>query len=312
MKHLMISAFSIATLAGACLHAGESPSPAYPSYMDASYDASYMDSSYMEEVDHPLYPENRPHLFSVGMDFLTARFPRSIGGGSKCNHKHHQVFMPGARLSYEYLRPDSIYFGLNGEIGWFQKNHSKWVAEKPSLAEVRLGYNFSFINNCGYALISPYVGFGVASSKIRFGSTSHVRASFASLGVRSRYAMCPSWSIGLDAQVVRTFSLHSHTVLDKETRFFLENMQSLLSSSDASNCSDSSGSSHSHAAPFKCPKRIKTKLDNRWTGEVAIPVTYYMGEEKQWSVEVAPYVTGLTLSKVRPYYGARATLGYRF
>lgn len=245
----------------------------------------YMACACVDDVDHPLFPEARPHLISVGADFLTAKTRACVKNG------HRWVFMPGARVSYEYLRPDSIYVGINGEAGWFAEHNSHRVAEKPSLLQARLGYNLSYVGGYGYALVTPYIGVGVASSKVRFDKLSHVSATYLSLGLRSRYAVCSNWSIGCDAQAIRTLSLHHNIAKGK------------VAVADASNSSSSSK---------RCKKMAKVKLENRWTGEVAVPVTYYMGAEKEWSVECAPYVTGLTLSRMRPAYGARATLGYRF
>lgn len=259
----LLSALSFATLFGANLKA-DTPMPLCEETFDSCM-----------TLDHPLFPELSPHLFTIGGDFLTARARDTL------KHGHRWVFMPGAHIGYDYLRPSSIYVGLRGELGWFQGKDSSRIVEKPSLVEARLGYNFSYNGGLGCALLSPYVGFGVASSKVRFDKLAHVRASYVSLGIRSRYALCSSWSIGCDAQVIRTVSVHSHyrmlTVAAKPNKHW-----------------------------------IKSKIENGWTGELALPITYYIGEQKQWSIEAAPYVTGLTLSKIRPAYGARVTLGCRF
>lgn len=272
MKHKR--AFSLAALSVTALLSTLCAQPV-PEYVDVDSPCSMSCWEATEEcVDHPLYPVQRPHLLTVGGDFLTAHARRNE------NLKHRWVYMPGAHVGYDYLHPDTIYVGLRGEVGWFQEKASHQIIEKPSLVEARLGYNLSYAGNCGYALVSPYIGFGAASSKVRFDRSSHVRASYFCLGVRSRYALCSSWSIGCDAQAFRTLSLHHHAVLPK--------------------------------VDGKHPKNLKTKLDNRWTGEVALPVTYYAGCQKQWSIECAPYATWFTLSTIRPAYGARVTLGYRF
>lgn len=283
-KSLFLTALSAMALLGSTLQAAEPICPVCDRPTEVIVEPTFVetpfcvDSACLATVDHPLFPEARPHLISVGADFLTARAPRGI-----LSHENRWIFMPGARLSYEYLRPNMVYVGLNGELGWFQKNAHERVIEKPSLLEARLGYNFSYVGNLGYALVSPYVAAGVASSKARFATTSHVRVSYVALGLRSRYAQCADWSIGLDAKVIRTLSVHLHKVKPSE------------------------------AASKRYFKRMdKFKLENGWTGEIALPITYYMGAEKEWSLECAPCVTGLTLSKIRPAYGVRTTLGYRF
>lgn len=284
-KSLFLTALSaMALLVGSTLQAAESTCPVCDRPTEIIVEPTCVetpvcvDYACLTMVDHPLYPEARPHLFSVGADFFTAKAPCGV-----LSNQNRWIFMPGARLSYEYLRPNMVYLGLNGEIGWFQRDAHERVVEKPSLLEARLGYNFSYSGNLGYALVSPYVAAGIASSKARFGTTSHVRVSYVALGLRTRYAQCADWSIGLDAKVIRTLSVNLHTVKATEAlsnRYF---------------------------------KRMNVlALDNAWTGEVALPITYYMGAEKQWSLEVAPAVTGLTLSKARPAYGVRTTLGYRF
>lgn len=274
-RSIFITALSVMAFLTSSLCAQSAYAPRPVVVRDCEPVDTYMACACVEHVDHPLFPEARPHLVSVGGDFLTGERPGYHGGD-------RWAFMPGARLSYEYLRPDSIYVGVNGEAGWFAKHHNDRVLEKPSLAQVRLGYNLNYAGDGGYAQITPYVGLGVASSKARFDKHSHVRVNYLSLGLRSRYAVCPNWSIGCDAQAMRTLSLHQHIATPK-------------------------------VLGKNVKKMARLKLENRWTGEVAIPVTYYMGAEKEWSLECAPYVSGLTLSRtVCPAYGARATLGYRF
>ena len=87
------SLFIIALSAMAFLTSSLSAQPVASTQVEESEVNPYMACSCVDDVDHPLFPEARPHLVSVGADFLAAQLPRIM------KHKDRWIYMPGARIA---------------------------------------------------------------------------------------------------------------------------------------------------------------------------------------------------------------------
>lgn len=163
-----------------------------------------------------------PHRFSVGLDI----FRQSYKGQDIWSNrvKYHTSYI-GPRIAYEYIQPDSIYYGIEGAIAdgstrvnvdikdrtspfynrTFKAKHltSTWAS-----AESRIGYTFE---NSSLSMI-PYTGLGWVYCKVATHSKAYADWFYGIGGLHLNQKLGQQFDIGLNTNMTYAFNMRTHHV----------------------------------------------------------------------------------------------------
>jgi hypothetical protein len=189
-------------------------------------------------------------------------------------------FFVGLRLGYEYLKPNSFYFGAdllsaignNGFHDSFKHYHFRRPDCLTGFSNVEFRFGRTFANE--KRMITPFLGFG--GYCFRYGSQHHYYEelmSYLTGGVKWRQDITPTFSTGLNAKIFA-----SYQTTDKFRFWHIKR--------------------HNH--------------HGRWGGEIGVPLIWYLGPSKKWNIQFEPYFLKLTFAEVQNIYGTRLLFDCRF
>lgn len=219
-----------------------------------------------------------PHHLYFGVNRLTYQLETDIHDFRVKGPR----YLIGLQLGYEYLKPCTIYWGIdfssvqsNDHLKGKQKSkpYKDLTDEKTTLGnlDLRLGYSF-LAQNC---LLTPFVSLGgyLLDPQKHPNKGYKEEISYLSAGLRSKYAVSKRFNIGANLKVLR--------IIEKEQKLNFE------------------GQKHK-------------KVTNTWGGELGIPFTWFLGCTQKWDLQIEPYLLRLDRAEKQTSYGARLLLGYRF
>lgn len=200
----------------------------------------------------------------------------------KSSMLHKREFMYGFDLGYDYLRPNTVYAGIDGVFATGKSHDFKlFFLGMPVSAgstrtyyahsEGRLGYNFQPITKL---LFTPFVGIG--NYYLHETSAYHATQNlvYYAAGIRSNFSVSPSFDFGLNLKGTRTF--------------------------------------YNNAKAHVLGLHLSRNLGNTWGYEVDLPLTWHCGASKQIDVQLEPYFLKLDTKHNQNIVGGRASVGYRF
>ncbi len=240
-------------------------------------------------------PQN-PHRVYIGPDLF---YMRDHNHKAQTKVKSHG-FLGGVKAGYDYFKPKAIYAGIDGlyalgkERGYIEHynfnpyyslgNYS-WeykARTRFAHAEARLGYNFRAGSRF---LMTPFLGLGGYYSRstsswtieeMYFRNSTRLTSSWGyyALGMRTVFDICPSIDLGLILKGMRSFS---------------------------------------GRIKFESPILYRTgSLKNSWGYEIDLPLTWHLGDTKQWDLQLEPYYLKFNAKENLNIFGGRLLLGYRF
>lgn len=198
----------------------------------------------------------------------------------------------GLRIGYDYLAPQTFYFGTNGLIAigtssvkenstyyWdyygFYNIHTEHKTS-PLFTNIEQRYGYSFQSPVSIqSIIAPFAGIGWYYTK----STWDQKHSFAywfygAVGLRISQQFYKYFDIGCNLKAMYTFA--GQLCVEKESNTFKE--------------------------PVK-----KT-----WGYEIALPLTWYIDISKKWDIQCEPYLLKLDVNTRNEILGIRLLAGYNF
>ena len=183
-------------------------------------------------------------------------------------------YFGGAKIGYEHLKKDSIYFGVDGTFAAGRaKDELVSTTEKEHRtalwgnAESRLGYNFG-----GDSFrISPFVGIGWDYYR----PTTKVSLSFdwfyGTAGFKSTKAITDIFDLGLNAKAMYNFR------------------------------------------PSVNADKISVHGKGQsWGYELGLPLTWHVDQAKNWDVQLEPYFAQLSTKLHDKQAGGRLMFNYKF
>lgn len=197
---------------------------------------------------------------------------------------HGLKLFEGLRLRYEYLKPHSLYGGLDlfsavSNHSFQAKKHDIHFHKNNNITgfsnfELRLGYAVSIEKK---KLLTPFLGFG-GYYFANYGHHFHFHEMmlYYAAGMRCAFEINPGFALGLNWKIFHTF--------DSDQKF-----------------------------KYKLRRNITKKdHDNVWGGEIGIPIDWHVGSAKKWDIQLEPYFLKLAFSEVQNIYGIRLLFGYLF
>lgn len=201
----------------------------------------------------------------------------------------------GLRLGYDYLNPWFIYAGVHGlyaagkicekmeavtrglwvfnENGNTELRQSHKSTEIFANAEARLGYYLKTKNQEPLSFI-PYAGVGWFHIQQDHRRDFSLNWFYGALGFRSGLHFSPLFELGINFKGTRSFYA--------EARF------------------THNGSSYG------------MQESNFWGFEVGVPVTFHFGQERNWDIELEPYLLRWNTEINFYNLGGRLLCGYKF
>ncbi len=197
-------------------------------------------------------------------------------------------YFGGGRLGYEHLKKDSIYFGIDGTFaaGRVKDKIEAKATVKDVAAELTIGPSHdrtALFGNAesriGYTFggnsftLSPFVGSGWSYQK--FDTKSDIWADwfYGTAGFKSNFDVTDIFGIGLNAKAVYNFAANAHTPVGKA---------------------------------------IMDGVDRTWGYELGLPLTWHLGESKNWDIQMEPYFSQLSTKLGDKQAGARLMATYKF
>lgn len=236
------------------------------------------------EISDDRCEQNWHHLL-IGPEFFHLRCDNEKNVGAVSYELRVRYQFAGLRLDYNYLKPDSVYFGGHLLItdGWGQSKiighygtHTRQDVYKGSMiftnCEYRIGYNLDISPRWS---ITPFAGLGSYLTIFDDKQTSWDGHSYLALGARIRAELYPCLTLGCN--------LKPMYVLHGEQR-------------------------------AKVAEGSVWKIDeynNVWGYEISLPLTYFLCSKK-WSIHFEPYFLKLNVKDYEKTYGARLQFGYSF
>lgn len=220
--------------------------------------------------------ETYNHL-SFGPDVFWQHFSENK---DKANAESNGVF-GGARLRYEYLKPDAFYAGTDGMFAagrvtdkveitlpvlTSDENHTAFAAN----VEQRLGYTIGM--NDQKATLSPFVGAGWYYSKPFADKEISNDFVYAAAGFKSECEVNKNFALGVTGKALYSFYDRTHV----------------------------EGTTNS------------TWDDSAWGVEVDVPMTWHLNETKTWDLTLEPYFQDLDVSNHFMNVGGRLLGSYQF
>jgi hypothetical protein len=211
-----------------------------------------------------------PHRFYLGLEFNKISIHENIDGIQVSGSN----FFSGLHFGYEYIKPCSLYAGI--DLFGVSSNHDfkgsvAWQKTDKGFGDIefRLGYSFF---SCPNLLASPFCGIGVYGIvPVDHYNDQGLKEDLPYVvgGIKFRYGLSNAFEIGLNGKVLRTFNTEQRFKLADET--------------------------------------IKS-YNNFWGGEIGVPLTWYIGCSKRWDFQFEPYY----LRIANNIYGLRTLFGYHF
>lgn len=220
------------------------------------------------------------HRFSIGPDVFVSYIKSDILNYDVTSN----VVFGGVRLGYEYLKPQAFYSGTEGLIALGSKVSETFTYSFP-MANYTYTGKITSKNNL------------FANIEQRFGYTFQNRDS-------ARSTVIPFIGIGwyYQGSYRYTAPYFKHTVSNdwfygaaglRVNQQFCENFDVGF------NLKAMYAFAGSHNKNF-------------WGYEVALPLTWHMGEAKKWDLQLQPYLLKLDINSLRTIFGARLQVGYSF
>lgn len=261
---------SLATLACALTHANED----------------------LQEWNSPAF--KKPHCIDYGYDVI---FGKDSHWRNEDVKQKDTYFLGGFKFGYDYIKPYSIYTGLQGSALYGEdriflvsgelKSPKMFVDAFIGNIEGRAGYTFQ----AKFFLFSPF--FGVGRNIIKESDKEEKDTetqTYLSFGFRSNFTITPYFDIGLNVKAMPTITNHFDIKIDA----FREEI------------SDERRMVH-HI------KRHETGiLDDFWGYEVSLPLTWSKKKNRKWEYRLEPYF--LKLHAINPilFFGGRFRSTYHF
>lgn len=191
-------------------------------------------------------------------------------------------FFSGLRLGYEYLKPDAFYAGIDllgtsSEVDFKATEKGEgvsWDKGDRGLGDLegRFGYTFARVK----WMATPFLGlgmYGVYTVDHHNHQGFKETLPYLTAGVRSTYLFNATFTCGVNAQILHTFSAEQE---------------------------------------FKYKGGKVTTHHNMWGGEIGVPLAWHVGATKRWDIQLEPYFLKLDFSETQNMYGAKVLFGYRF
>lgn len=189
-------------------------------------------------------------------------------------------YFMGLKLGYEYLKPNSFYFGTDLLVAVGNKSFHKsykgddFPRSNASTAFSSLEFRFGRTFASAKKLVTPFLGFG-GYGFLDGTHDNHFNEDTGYLtgGVKYKQQITSSFTVGLNAKVLVSDNTHDEFRFGHLKRY------------------------NSHG---------------RWGGEVSIPLIWCLGSAKKWNMQLEPYFLSLDFSEVQNIYGTRLLFDYRF
>lgn len=226
-----------------------------------------------------------PHTISVGPDlfWMHYNFPHLKSNG----------FYGGLQATYDYVQPNSIYFGAEGlyALGRTTNEYQRWGGidqfkddSKFAHLEGRIGY--TFLPKVDLQIV-PFVGLGWYYNHNH--STNHPDFRFEELSLTENIAY---YAAGL--RMMKTFNRSFDFGVN------LKGMESFLVRENY----EVTGSSYSY--------QYHHQWRNRFGYEIGLPCVFHPGKSKNWNIQLEPYFLELPSGGREFILGGRFLAGYRF
>ncbi|MBS0615698.1 MAG: hypothetical protein JSR58_04005 [Verrucomicrobia bacterium] len=218
--------------------------------------------------------KENPHQISAGVDAFWQRLKTR-------SYTDNGAFI-GSRFSYQYIKPDALYFGLEAMLAegrvkteyeprfdfWSWSYHKKPNAHFTSYwlnTETRMGYAFQL----SASSITPFIGFGYTSWEPIKNQHYFMDWFYTTAGVRINQKLSDRVDFGLNTKINYAFKVKHHA-------------------------------------------RRNFPGEKFWGYEVGVPVTLHVNEAKTHDIQLQPYFQCVDIKSNFFNLGGRLDFIFRF
>ena len=235
--------------------------------------------------------------FYFGPDVFVYHVKDKYSSENEVIRKTAHSVLGGLRLGYDYLKPQTLYFGIDGifalgklrqefksacreifgdqdEVVKFNtKVHSR---ELFANIEQRYGYTFQSPLSAKASFI-PFAGIGWYHMRSKIKEENLFKNWFyGAAGLRTNYHFADNFDLGLNVKAMYAFAGKIKNI--------------------------------GEAAHFSW----KEDLKHFWGYEIAFPFSWKMGTGNTWDIQFQPYLLKLDTNEVSEFFGVRFQAGYSF
>ncbi|NGX40141.1 MAG: hypothetical protein KR126chlam1_01484 [Chlamydiae bacterium] len=228
--------------------------------------------------------EDRNTRIYIGPDIFWDHFDVEYSYKGEQFHIKSNTFYGGLRIGYDWLKPETLYFGGDGGLAigrsevqqrsrTINSYHSQKFKNSPLIAnlEQRFGYTFQSPIACMFTL-APFIGAGWYYFRPQFNEGNRSTNWFyAAVGLRGNQQFLENFDIGFHVKGMFRFAIMRNRRM-----------------------------------------RPITFLDNFWGYEFSLPFTWHVDCAQKWDIQLQPYLLKLDVNCAGQFIGTRIQVGYVF
>ncbi len=215
------------------------------------------------------------HRVYLGPDIFWDHFHEKSFSKEETSDTKINSLYGGLKIGYDYLKPETFYFGTDGLVAIGRSSTSKSHSDtnststvngksksSPLFANVEQRYGYTFQSPISSkSTITPFIGIGWYYIRPQFDNNFHTNWFYGAAGLRVNQQFSDNFDVGFNIKAMHAFA---------------------------------------------------GNIKNFWGYEAALPLTWHVGTSKKWDIQFQPYLLKLDADSRGQILGARLLAGYSF